>query len=141
MTTVPSAVLTMVVLAAAGALPVLALVGGRWQALPLAPLGGAVIAAVAGACCLATAGSALSWFVVLAPSAAAVTIAWWLLGRRRRRPVPDGTPPSPAGSDGPLLPARRVTVGAGAAVVVAAVAWSLMPLASPPPGGTPGPSG
>ena len=65
MTTLPAACLTLFVLGASGAVPVLCVVGVRWQALFLAPLGGAIITAIAGTCCLIIAGSTITWFLGL----------------------------------------------------------------------------
>jgi hypothetical protein len=47
MTTVPATIVAMLVLSTAGALPTMALVGLRWITFSLAPLTGAVIAAMA----------------------------------------------------------------------------------------------
>jgi hypothetical protein len=93
-----AAALTLVVLALAGLLPVLALVGSRLVALPLCPLAGAVLAALAAGCCVAFAGSLLMWFVLWSIAAAAVAAVvllrrpgslrrLWLDGRWELRPL------------------------------------------------------
>ena len=75
--TVGGAVVAMVVLSAAGALPAVTLVGLDWLAVPAAPLAGAVLAAASAAGCLAVGGPLLGWFVGLAVVAAVATIAVW----------------------------------------------------------------
>jgi hypothetical protein len=72
---------TLGVLALAGLLPTLALVGARLVVVPLLPLAGAGLAALAGACCIALAGTLLMWFVVWSAGAAAAG-AVVLVGRR-----------------------------------------------------------
>ena len=79
MTTAGAAVLSLAVLGAAGAAPVVTIVGARWRALLLAPLAGAVLTAVAGACTLAIAGAIVPWFAALAVAAALASLA---IGRR-----------------------------------------------------------
>jgi hypothetical protein len=76
------------VLAAAGLLPVLATVGFRWFAVPLAPLAGAALSGVAATAYLSTAGSFLAWFVVLAAAGAAAVVAVWTLRPATRPWVP-----------------------------------------------------
>ena len=66
MTTVSAAIVTIVVLASAGLFPAVALVGLRLITVPLVPLAGAVIAALAATCFIAVGGSFIGWFVALA---------------------------------------------------------------------------
>ena len=111
--------LSLVVLGGAGAVPVITIVGARWRALLLAPLAGAVLTAFAGACTLAIVGAIVPWFAALAVAAALASLA---IGRRfprvrlsrRREPV-----------------SIRRAGWAGAALVLAATAWSLRPLRVP----------
>ena len=148
MSTLAATLSTSVVLAAAGTLPVLLLVGPSWQALPLAPLAGSVLAAVAGACSLAVSGSTMTWFVILACLASAASLAWWLLrngsvrgsdlrnrAELRRSGAATGrttsTDPSLQGS--PEVPSRT-TARIGALVIAAAIAFSLIPLRVPSTG-------
>ncbi len=129
MGTAGGAVVAIVVLAAAGALPAATLVGVGWLTVPAAPLAGAVLAAASAAGCLAIGGPLLGWFVGLAVVAAVGTVAVWHrwpaaspLGRRR------GAGDGRAGG----RPAGHRAAGvAGAVVVVAATAWSLVALRAP----------
>jgi hypothetical protein len=115
-----AAALTVVVLALAGLLPVLALVGTRLIALPLSPLAGAVLAAVAAGCCVGVAGSLLTWFVVWSVAAAVVaTVVLVLRPGSLRRLALDGR-----------WELRPLVVGA-AAVLLAATAWALRTLRVP----------
>jgi hypothetical protein len=125
--TVVAAVATMAVIAAAGALPVLVLVGFRWVAVPLTALAGSVIAAVAAALMVAVGGTLLGWFVTLATCSAIVVIALWIL-RPTTRPWGHGE----AGRDrtGTSVP-RRVPGLLAFIGVVAAAAWSLEALRTP----------
>ncbi len=119
MTTAGAAVLSLVVLGGAGAIPVITIVGVRWHALPLAPLAGAVLAGVAGACTLAIAGAIVPWFAALAVAAALASLA---IGRR----FPGGRLARRS------EPASIRRAGwAGAVLVLAATAWSLRPLRVP----------
>jgi hypothetical protein len=111
------------VLAAAGFLPVLATVGLRWCAVPLAPLAGAVLAGLAATGSLSFGGSLVDWFLGLAAVAVVVVCAVLVvrpdLGirpgpRRRGRDVPD-----------------RVAGVVGFVLVVLACAWSLRGLRTP----------
>jgi hypothetical protein len=116
----------MLVLAAAGAVPVWALIGWRWHALVLAPLAGAVLAAVAGACTLAVAGAIVPWFVSL--SVGVTVVSLWARWRRRaldRRPV------SRHASRENDPRSVRWAGFAGAVLVLSAAAWSLRPLRAP----------
>ena len=125
MGTVGGAVVAMVVLSAAGALPAVTLVGLGWLTVPAAPLTGAVLAAASAAGCLAVGGPLLGWFVGLSVVAAAGTIAvWWRCPstfplRRRRSSVGNW----PTG--------HRAAGVAGAVVIMAATAWFLVALRAP----------
>jgi len=121
--TTEAAVVTLAVLAAAGALPTVALVGLRWPALALAPLAGSVLAALSAMAVLALAGNLMSWFVGLAVVGGAASLGWWWR-RPATRPWVGSTGTDGAGSPMPGLVAGVV----GVAVVVAAVVWSLQPL-------------
>ncbi len=120
MSTTSAAAFTLLVLAVAGALPVLALVGARLVALPLFPLAGAVLGALSAACCLAIAGTLLTWFVIWSV-VAAVIAAVTLVGRPGllRRMGRD------AGRE-----LRPLLIG-GVVVVAAAAAWSVRTLRVP----------
>lgn len=124
MTTAPATVVALVVLAAAGLVPVVATVGPRWVAVPLAPLGGAVVAAVAATASLSFGGPLVVWFVGLAGVAAGVAAA---VRVQHRDPAPPGRGTSvPRGRD------RRWLVGlVGFVAVVAACVWSLRGLRTP----------
>jgi hypothetical protein len=118
--TAPAVALTLLVLAAAGALPVLLTVGPRLVALPLFPLAGAVLGAVSAGCSIALAGSMVMWFTIWSLAVAAGG-AWYLarrpeLGRAMVRALRGGVPP---------------LVGAGAVAVALAVAWTLRTLTVP----------
>ncbi len=123
MSTVIATTAAVVALAAAGALPVLATVGLRWFAVPLAPLAGAVVAALSANASLSFGGSLLDWFVGLAALGAAVVFGVWVvrpdLGPRR----------APAGTGGGGV--HRVAGIVGFLLVVATCAWSLRGLRSP----------
>jgi hypothetical protein len=109
-----AALLTVVVLGAAGLLPVLALVGSKMVSLPLAPLAGAALAALAGASCIALPGTVLMWFIVWSSVAAALSVVSLLgrpghlgqMGREGRRDL------------------RLLPLG-GAVVLVLATGWAL----------------
>lgn len=132
MSTLDASLVAVLVLGAAGALPVVALVGCRWPAVPMAPLAGAVLAAAAGGCCLVVAGTTLAWFAGLSSLAALGSAAAIAARRRRTRPA---RPPTP---DRHRLPrADRAAGAAGAAgfvVVLVAVAWGLRLLRVPSTG-------
>src|SRR5580698_7161164 len=129
MGTAGGAVVAIVVLAAAGALPTATLVGVGWLTVPAAPLAGAVLAAASAAGCLALGGPLLGWFVGLAVVAAVGTVAVWrrwpaVIPFRRRRGAGDGRAGGrPAG--------HRAAGTAGAVVVLVATAWSLLALRAP----------
>jgi MYXO-CTERM domain-containing protein len=72
----PAAVaLTLGVLALSGLLPTLALVGPRLVALPLCPLAGSVLCALAAACTIGLSGTLGLWFVVWSAAAAVLSFA------------------------------------------------------------------
>jgi len=124
-TTIPAATATLAVLALAGLLPAMALVGLRWITVPLVPLAGAVVAAVAATCYLATGGSFMAWFVGLSVLAAGAVLAVWSARpelRPRPVPAPDG---SPTGTS------YRVAGIVGAVAVLAACIWCLRGLGTP----------
>jgi hypothetical protein len=125
MSTGPATLVAVAVLAAAGLLPVLALVGLRWITVPLLPLAGAVVAALAATGYLATGGTFMAWFVGLAALGWAVVGGLWLL-RPARRPWVGGTPTTVV-SDG----WHRATGLVGAVAVLGACAWCLRGLATP----------
>jgi hypothetical protein len=72
--------LTLLVLAVAGFLPTVVLVGARLVAVPLFPLAGAVLCALAAASSIAIAGTMLMWLVLWSSAAAAASLVV-LLGR------------------------------------------------------------
>ena len=122
MTLVPGVALTMLVLSAAGCLPVLGLVGFRFYAVALCPLAGAVLAAVAATCCLGLGASTMTWFVIVSVLGAAGTVAWWWWRPDRR---PWRAPGAPGG------PGDRVIALAGVVGVVGSLAWCLQTLSTP----------
>lgn len=122
MSTPLAAACALAVLAAAGLVPVAAAVGRHWVAVPLAPLGGAVVAAGAATATVALGGPFLAWFAGLAVVAAACALWWRRSGHRPGRARPDGR----------TAAARwRVTGAVGAVAVAAACALSLRGLATP----------
>jgi hypothetical protein len=123
--TLPAAVLALAVLAAAGALPAVALAGLRWLAVPLAPLAGAVVAGVGATAFVAAGGAFMAWFVGMgAAGAAAVVGLWWAYPEQRPVPVAGGT-------GGTRRTWYRAVGAAGAVGTVVACAWSLRALATP----------
>jgi len=116
-------VVAILVLAAAGVVPVAVAVGPRWVVVPLAPLGGALLAALAATASLSVGAPLLAWFVGLAAGAAVVAVVHtvrsgpgpWAVARRQRGP----------------WDRHRVAGLVGFVVVVAACAWSLRGLRSP----------
>lgn len=113
------------VLGAAGTLPVLAGVGLRLVAIPLAPLGGAVIAAVGAAAELAIGGPFLSWFAGLSLLAAVAVLARWIAHsdsrpwRSGRSTPPVEWPKAAGGGTGRHSPGS----GAGPTAVVTGGHW------------------
>ncbi|HEX3794855.1 MAG TPA: hypothetical protein VHV57_10185 [Acidimicrobiales bacterium] len=89
MSTTGAVVLTLLVLAASGVVPVLLAVGPRLVALPLLPLAGALCCGVAAVSEIALFGSLLLWFVLWAVGAfvvsAVVLVTHPALRQRRRR--------------------------------------------------------
>lgn len=126
MATASSALVTMLVLSAAGLLPTLALAGLRLVTLPLAPLAGAVLAGLAATCLVACGGSFLAWFTVLGVVAAIGVVAMWIVWPARRPPWSRGD----LGQAGRMVGSRVVWV-LGAAGVVGACIWSLRGLSTP----------
>ena len=121
---VPAATVTAIgVLAAAGALPVLAAVGRRWVAVPLAPLAGGVVAAGAATVEVVVPGPFVVWFAILALTGAVASLAWW----RHRGPRPRRRRPAAA----PTHPGLRWLAGAGAVGTFATTAVALRGLATP----------
>ncbi|MHB8498445.1 MAG: hypothetical protein ACYDES_10750 [Acidimicrobiales bacterium] len=149
--TTADAAFGIAVLGAAGTLPVLAGVGLRLVAIPLAPLGGAVIAAVASAAELAIGGPLLLWFAGLSLLATVAVLARWI-GHSDSRPWLSGrsTPTaewreaagggtgrhSPASGGGPTAVAtgghwHAVGGVIGAIAVVASCSFGLRSLSAP----------
>ena len=83
MTTVLATIVALAALSAVGFLPVVATVGPRWFAVPLAPLTGAVLAALAATASLSFGGALIDWFVGLAVVAALVVFSIWVLEPER----------------------------------------------------------
>ncbi len=125
MTTVPSTMVAMLVLSAAGALPTMALVGLRWITFSLAPLAGAVIAATAATGFLAVGGSFMGWFVALAAVGTALSLASWTKWPDRR-PWAGGS-----GSRPPSIRGHRMAGAIGALGIVVASVWCLRDLSTP----------
>jgi hypothetical protein len=117
--TTPLAVLvTMAVLSLAGALPVRMIAGWRPATPFMAPIGGAVLAAVSGELTVLVDGTELGWFIPIAIGVNAAATASWLARREARR--------SRAGS----TPSRWIWAagGTGFLGVAGATAWSLRSL-------------
>jgi hypothetical protein len=120
-----STIVALGVLAGAGLLPGVALVGIRWVTAPLLPLVGAVIAALAATCYLAFGGTFMGWFVGLAALGWAIAGGYWLV-RPDRRPWAGGTATT-VGTDGWYRAAGVI----GAVALFVACAWCLRGLATP----------
>jgi hypothetical protein len=137
MSTDPAAVLTLAVLAVAGLAPVLALVGLRLVSIPLCPLAGAVIAALAATADTAVGGGLLAWFVGLAAVAMVAVGAVWMTMPARRpwaAPGPDGDAGPGGGNGRPTGQGVRSYLAAGlvgGVAVVVAIGWGLRGLATP----------
>ena len=125
MSTQAATIYGLAVLSLAGGVPVAASVGARWYAVPLCPLAGAVVAALAANASLTFGGSLLAWFVVVAVVTAAIAGAIRMVGRRR--PAPGGSPAEP----GAARFRWRLVGVAGFVGVAAACAWSLRGLKTP----------
>ncbi len=121
-TTLPAAIVAMAVLAAAGLVPVVALVGLRWVSVPLLPLGGAVIAALATTGFLAAGGTFMVWFVGLALVGIAAGVWSWRRWPARRPSLGWGTT---------VTSAYRTTGTVGALAILVSVVWCLRGLATP----------
>jgi hypothetical protein len=121
--TVLATTAALLALGAAGALPVLASVGLRWFAVPLAPLAGAVVAALSADASLTFGGPLLDWFIGVAAIGAVAVFGLWVvrpdLGPRRASAGPRG---------GGVHRAFGII---GFLLVVATCAWSLRGLRSP----------
>jgi hypothetical protein len=137
MSTAPATAVSIAMLSIAGLLPTLALVGWRWMTLPLFPLVGAIVAALAATCFMAVGGSLLGWFLALAVVAALCVAAYWAR-RPDRRPWPW---PWPGRSD-PISTPTSTSISAsapwhwragaiGALVILLACLWCLRGLATP----------
>ena len=125
MTTTFATLVAVLALGAAGLVPVGAAVGPRWALVPLAPLGGAVLAGVAATASLSFGGALLPWFVGLATAAAVAVFALWVV-----RPEL-GPWTQPSGRRGPGRARHRVTGVIGFLAVAASCAWCLRGLRTP----------
>jgi hypothetical protein len=125
MSTASGALATIVVLALAGLMPAVALAGLRLVTVPLVPLAGAVVAALAATGYMAAGGTFIGWFVGLAAvGVVAVAAIWWRWPGVR----PDlGIVRSPGRGD---VAVRLVAVVGALAILVACV-WCLRGLATP----------
>jgi hypothetical protein len=103
------------ILSLAGALPVRMLAGWRPATVFAAPIGGAILAGVAGVLTVLVNGTVLGWFVPLAVAANAAGAASWLARREARRSRAFARP-------GAWL---WIAGGAGVLGVAGASAWSL----------------
>ena len=124
MSTALATIAAVVVLAAAGAVPVFAAVGPRWVAVPLAPLAGSVLAGVAATASLTFGGTLLGWFVGLAVTASVVVFGLWIQW-------PEYGPLGPAAGRWPGRARFRLAGAAGFLAVVVACAWSFRGLRTP----------
>jgi hypothetical protein len=125
MSTAGAATVSLAVLAAVGILPALALVGTRWIALTLAPLAGAVIAAIAATCFTAVGGTFMGWFAALSAVVAAGVVVFWKVQPGQRPRAVFGPPPAVHGRW------HRIAGVVGAIGILATCAWSLRALSSP----------
>jgi hypothetical protein len=118
---------SLIVLAAAGFLPTLCLVGKRWTVVPLSVLAGAALSALGATGFLAVGGSLMGWFLALGVVAALV--AGWRLFTRPGRSA------DPSRAEGPSAPdaARpdRAFRGVAAVALVASGIWCLRALRTP----------
>jgi hypothetical protein len=130
------AIVTLVLLSAAGLAPVLALVGARLVAIPLCPLAGAIVCALAATGDTAVGGGFVAWFVGVALVALLVVAAVWARRPDRRpwrKPEGDGADgdPGAGGTPGDGTWTYPVAGVVGGVAVVAATAWNLRGLATP----------
>ena len=123
MSTLAATVVALAVLSAAGVVPVAVAVGPRWVVVPLAPLGGAVLAAVAANASLSFGGALPAWFVGLAVVAAVLAA----VHAARTGPGPWAV----AWGDRGGWDRHRLTGLVGFLLVVAVCGWSLRGLRSP----------
>jgi hypothetical protein len=120
----PAAIVTMAVLSCTGVLPAIALVGPRLVSVPLMPLIGAVVAALAATGFTAVGGSLIGWFVGLAGAAALAVLALWRI-RPELRPWGHVVGRSPSGRW------PQVVGLFGAFAILGACLWCLRGLATP----------
>jgi len=125
LSTAPAALVAVMILSAAGVLPALALIGLRWIAIPLVPLTGAALAALAATGYLAVGGTFMVWFVGLAVVGALAVVAYWVT-RPDRRPWAGTSRPRT-----PLAGWHRIAGVAGSVAILTSCAWCLRDLASP----------
>lgn len=119
-----AAALSFIALGVMGLLPSLALAGWRFVTVPLAPVTGAVLAAVAAGAFLLLGGGFVLWSIALSVLAGGGVIAFWWRWplKRPRLDRSRGTTP------------ERVIVGVGLIGTVVAAALSLRALATPTAG-------
>ena len=125
MSTVPATIVALAVLSAAGLAPAVALAGLRWLTIPLVPLAGSVIAALAATAMMAAGGTILGWFVALALATILAVGATWKRWPEHR-PRRDGRHRS-----APRDRWYRRIGGSGALAVLLACVWCLRGLATP----------
>lgn len=146
MTLVADCALAMFVLGAAGALPVVALVGFRWYAIALCPLLGALFADVAVTGVVGIGGTTMAWFVAVSALGFLASLAWlWVRPARRpwAAPGPLEVPESRELPENGAIPGSRSdreigtvrgswVIGLlGFVAVGGACAWCLEALATP----------
>jgi hypothetical protein len=130
MSTTAGVTVSLIVLGAAGFVPTLALVGGRWTVVPLSVLGGAVLSALATTGFLAIGGSLMGWFLALAVVAALV--GGLRLSQRRGRSAASSERDDASGLVEAMPVTRdRLFRGTAAVVLVAAGIWCLRSLRTP----------
>ena len=120
MTPTWAGLLTLGVLALAGAMPVLYLVGPRVVAFPLMPLAGAVTCGIAAIGTVAFFGSLAAWFAVLTLAAALAAAVGFARHPERAHGLVDAA-----------LAGLRAQTALAASVLVVAVAWTLRTLKVP----------
>jgi hypothetical protein len=125
--TFPGVAVSLAVLAAAGILPTLQLVGWRWTTIPLSILSGTLVSAIATTLYVAVGGSLMGWFATLGVALAIASLLAFANDSAKRT---DSKP-----SDGARLdvssPADRYVRILGAVAVVVATAWCLRGLRTP----------